>query len=63
MKVLVCEDDMIAQKVIQSAMEQQNAEGIGVSDGQSPIFIYHISDAMTSFVLFVRYKGGSHRSS
>jgi len=34
MKVLVCEDDMIAQKVIQVSLEKQNAEVISVADGR-----------------------------
>ena len=34
MKVLICEDDMIANKVIQVALEKHNAEVIGVSDGR-----------------------------
>ena len=34
MKVLVCEDDMIAQKVIQVSLQKQNAEVISVSDGR-----------------------------
>ncbi len=37
MKVLVCEDDMIAQKVIQVALEKQNAEVIAVSDGRKAL--------------------------
>ena len=37
MKVLVCEDDMIALKVIQVALEKQNAEVISVSDGRKAL--------------------------
>ena len=37
MKVLVCEDDMIAQKVIEVALEKQNAQVISVSDGRKAL--------------------------
>ena len=37
MKVLVCEDDMIAHKVIEVALEKHNAEVIGVSDGRKAL--------------------------
>lgn len=37
MKVLVCEDDMIAQKVIEVALEQYNAQVISVSDGRKAL--------------------------
>jgi DNA-binding response OmpR family regulator len=37
MRVLVCEDDMIAQKVIEVALEKQNAEVIIVSDGRKAL--------------------------
>jgi DNA-binding response OmpR family regulator len=34
MKVLVCEDDIIVQKVIQVVLEKENAEAICVTDGR-----------------------------
>lgn len=37
MKVLVCEDDMIAQKVIEVALEKLKAEVITVSDGRKAL--------------------------
>jgi DNA-binding response OmpR family regulator len=37
MKVMVCEDDMIAQKIIQVALEKHNVEVIGVSDGRKAL--------------------------
>lgn len=37
MKVLVCEDDMIAQKVIEVALEKHNAQVMSVSDGRKAL--------------------------
>ena len=37
MKVLVCEDDIIAHKVIQVALERHNAQVVGVSDGRKAL--------------------------
>lgn len=37
MKVLVCEDDIVVLKVIQVALEMENAESVCVSDGRKAL--------------------------